>query len=251
MFKSNLTVANANAILADANATMKEKTLSRYVVGVSVADADAVAVAKSVTDTNLHLAIASLWNADSFRWDSLVDGCKYFAIDADAENDADAVVEKIVLVRDVFCMRKTKNSTKSVLDSVMLGMVAQFGVNLGMNFADSHADAVSMLKVYAKFTDAPKCFFGENPNSKTSLNKQVQVIADSMLGKDAVKMLKSHVQHIMDSFIRVNADGWKNGNELALLQVIVNHVADAKNGKTYKHDSKLMGHKAPKSNDAN
>lgn len=246
MFKSNLSVENAVAILSDANANAKEKTLAKYVKNLSVADADAVAVANAINQHNLSVAVSTLWDGNTFRWDALVNGCKYFAIDANADNDADAVVEKSVAVRDVFCMRKTKASTKSVLDSVMLGMVAQFGINLGMSFADSHADAVAMLKVYAKFTDAPKCFFGENPSSKTSLNKQVQVIADSMLGKDAVTMRKSHVQHIMDSFIRANADGYRNGNELALLQVIVNHVADAKVGKVYKYDSKLMGHKAPK-----
>lgn len=246
MFKSNLSVENAKAIIADTNASTKEKTLAMYVCRMADADSDALAVAKSVTDSNLSVAVSTLWDGGKFRWDALVDGCKYFAIDANAENDADAVVEKVVLVRDVFCMRKTKASTKSVLDSMMLGMVAQFGINLGMAFADSHADAVSMLKVYCKFTDAPKCFFGENPNSKTSLNKQLQVIADAMLGKDAVKMLKSHVAHIMDTFIRANADGWRNGNEIALLQAIVNHIADAKCGKVYKHDSKLMGHKAPK-----
>lgn len=246
MLKSNLSVENAKAIIADAKSDAKSVTLAKFVIGMADADADAVAVADAIAKSNLSVAVSTLWNGDKFRWDAMVDGCKYFAIDTNAETDADAVVEKVVFVRDVFCMRKTKASTKSVLDSMMIGMVAQFGINLGMAFADSHADAVSMLKVYCKFTDAPKVFFGENPNSKTSLNKQLQVIADTMLGKDAVKMLKCHVTHIMDTFIRANADGWRNGNEIALLQVIVNHIADSKGGKVYKHDSKLMAHKAPK-----
>ena len=143
-------------------------------------------------------------------------------------------------------MRKTKNSTKAVLDNVTLAMVAQFGINLGMNFADAHKDAVSMLKVYCKFSDAPKVFFGDTCTSNNSLEKQLQVIADSMLGKDAVKIKKMHIAHIRDSFIRANADGWRNGNEIALLQAIVNHIADAKMGKVYNHDSKLIGHREPK-----
>lgn len=249
MLKSNLSIENAKSILSDANASAKEKTLAKYIIGIADANADADAVAKSITSNNLSVAVSTLWNGEKFRWDALVNGVVYYGIDTDAENDADAVVEKFVAVRDVFCLRKTKNSTKSVVDSVMLGMVAQFGINLGMNFADSHTDAVSMLKVYAKFTDAPKCFFGENPSSNNAMEKQLQVIADSMLGKDAVKIKKMYIAHIRDTFIRANADGWKNGNEIALLQVLVNHIADAKIGKVYKHDSKLMGHKAPKENE--
>ena len=247
MFKSMLTVENAKAIIADTNTNNPMAvTLAKFVIGMADADADAHAVADAITKHNLAVAVSTLWNGDKFKWDALVNGVSYFGINADAENDSDAIVTKAVLVRDIFCMRKTKNSTKAVLNDTMKAMVAQFGINLGMNFADAHKDAVSMLKVYCKFSDAPKVFFSDTCTSNNALEKQLQVIADSMLGKDAVKIKKMHIAHIRDSFIRANADGWRNGNEIALLQAIVDHVADAKCGKVYKHDSKLMGHREPK-----
>ena len=234
------------AIVADANADSHAKAFAQFVIDMDGKhSSDAVAVADAINKKSLALAVASLWDGNNFNWESMVKGVAYPFIDVE-DKDAEIVKSKLVMVRDCFCLKKSKNSNKNTMSNVMLGMVAQFGLNLGMNFADSHAEAVSMLKVYTKFTDAPKVFFSENPSSNNSLEKQFQVIADSMLGKDAVKMKKCHVVHAKDSFIRANAKGYKNGNEIALLQIIVDHIRDAKCGKVYNHDSKLMGHKAPK-----
>lgn len=243
---TNEMIQKSVAILEDANSTSHEKAYAKFIIAMDGKNHnDEIEVAEALNKKALSEAVASLWDGNSFKWEKLIDGVTYPCIDLE-DKDSEMVKDKLVLVRDVFCLKKTKNSNKSVLDSMMLGMVAQFGVNLGFAFANEHKEVVSMLKVYTKFTDAPKCFFGETSTSNNSLEKQLQVIADSMLGKDAVKIKKMYVVHAKDSFIRANANGYKNGNEIALLQVIVNHIHDAKIGKVYKHDSKLIGHKEVK-----
>ena len=245
MFNNEM-ITKAFAIVDDANSTKNEVAFAKFIIAKDGKNHnDAVEVAETLNKKFLAEAVSTLWDGNTFKWNELINGVAYPCIDTE-NKDTEFVKDKFVLVRDCFCMRKTKNSTKAVLDSVILGMVAQFGVNLGFAFADEHKEVVSMLKVYTKFTDAPKCFFGDTCTSNNSLEKQLQVIADTMLGKGAVKIKKMHVTHAKDTFIRATKNGYKNGNELALLQILVNHIADAKNGKVYKHDSKLIAHKEVK-----
>jgi hypothetical protein len=157
------------------------------------------------------------------------------------------VKEKFVLVRDIFCKKKTKNSTKAVIDPMLYAMVTTIGNNFGIAFAENHKEVVSMLKVYTRFSNAPKCFFEDTCASNNSLERQLQTIADTMYGKaDTVKIKKMYVVHAKDTFIRATKNGYKNGNEIALLQILVDHIADCKNGKKYTHTSKLDGHKEVK-----
>lgn len=248
MFTVKFNKTEAEAVLVHADSTEAEKTLAVFVRdSFGKTEAEAVAVAEDINKKNLSLAVASLWDGDSFKWEKLIDGVKYYTIDTEADTEAEAVKEKTVLVRDCFCKKKTKNSTKAVVDSVLYAMVTTIGNNFGVAFAEDHKEVISMLRVYTKFSNAPKCFFEDTCHSNNSLERQLQVITDTMYGKaEAVKIKKMYVVHAKDTFVKTTKDGYKMGNEIALLQILVDHIADCKNGKKYIFTSKLDGHKEVK-----
>jgi hypothetical protein len=248
MFKSTITRENALAIMHNADSTKAENTLASFIVNIDgKTEAEAVAVAEAMNKKALAEAVTTLWDGDNFKWEKLIDGVKYYTIDTEADTEAEAVKEKAVLVRDIFCKKKTKNSTKAVVDPMIYAMVTTIGNNFGVAFAEDHKEVVSMLRVYTKFSNAPKCFFEDTCASNNSLERQLQVIADTMYGKtEAVKIKKMYVVHAKDTFVKTTKDGYKMGNEIALLQILVDHIADCKNGKKYTLVSKLDGHKEVK-----
>lgn len=252
MFTITINHENALAIIANTESTQAEKHLANFIVAIhGKNNTEAEAVAEAMNKKSLAEAVSTLWNGEKFDWTKFVDGVKYLYINTEADTEAEAITEKAVLVRDIFCKKLSKNTTKKLVDPMLYAMVTTLGNNMGIAFANDHKEVVSMLKVYTKFTDAPKCFFGENASSNNAMEKQFQIIMDTMLGaENAPKAKKMYVTHAKDTFIRANKDGYKNGNEIALLQIIVDHVADCKNGKNYKFISKLDGHKEIKPKDA-
>ena len=251
MFTKTINTNEAKTILANTQSTQAEKHLANYILAIDGKDnTEAEAVAVAMNKKSLAEAVTTLWNGDSFNWENLIDGTKYLFINTEADTDVEAITEKTVLVRDVFCKKLTKTTKKHLIDPLLYAMVTTLGNNMGIAFANDHKDVVSMLKVYTKFTDAPKCFFGENASSNNAMEKQFQLIMDTMLtAEKAPKAKKMYVTHTKDTFIRANKDGYKNGNEITLLQILVDHIADCKNGKKYNYVSKLDGHKEIKEKD--
>ena len=205
--------------------------------------------------------LATLYKGDAVKWDVLLSDVQYPQINP--ENPDNDVVWKSVKVSDLFGIKTNKNSTKLALTahpSHLFALLNVFGGNLCDSFHTSMETACT-LRVFAKYTDAPKCFFaddakGTDPKSNSQLEKQLQTICDTLWGADAVKVRKSHVVHLKAQFVRTHAIkatkdgktyGYSNGNEVALLQLVLNHARDAHKGiNSYDHNGKLSAQREPK-----
>ena len=249
--KNNEMMKKYAEVVADPTSSRDSRAVADFYLNADglTSTADLIAVAEAVNKKYHAEAVASMWSGNNFDWTSMVNGVTYPVIDPEAAENI--LKHKLLTVRDCFCLRKTKNSTKAVLPGTLFGMVAQMGLNMGQAFDSDHAEAVAMLKVYTKFTSAPAVFFEETATSNNSLERQLQVIADSLLGADAVKIKKAYAVHAKDCFIRATREGYKNGNEIALLQVLVEHIRDCKNGVKYVHKSGLEGHRDPEAKKKN
>lgn len=193
----------------------------------------------------------------AIQWGKLVDGVVYFRFTVD--DDGTAKPHKVELkVSDVLCKKETANSTKTAIPSDLFKLFAVFGGNLSDHHTAEIAEYVDTLKRYNKYLldDKLSYFYkaeptkeGErtaDPTSKKSLERQLQYISDTILGENFVKIRTADIAHLSAEFNKVTKKGWKNGNEIALIQLIVEHIRNARNDIKYTKKSALDIHKAVK-----
>ena len=179
---------------------------------------------------------------------------EYFQISENYNDPEKAVTVKTVKMSDIFALKKTKNSAKIPLTegqfSQLYCTLEAFGANLSEEYFSTKSDTPALLKVYLKFAGLePHTFNGKSINA---LEKQLQIIFNTMLGADEFtpKAKKMYVRHLSEMFTRAirttdRYSGYKNGNAIQLLQLVVEHARDAKNGVNYGINSGLACHKAP------
>ena len=104
---------------------------------------------------------------------------------------------------------------------------------------------MAKVKMYTKFTDAPKVFF-ENATSNKGHERQLQVFFDTFFGEGVVTSKKVYVDHLKAKFITATKEGYSDKNEFALLQLICYEARKAVHNEGYSYNSKLDCHKKPK-----
>lgn len=252
--KYNITIEEAKITLANAEATTLEKVRASFVVATLGKDSEAVKdYAEKHNKKAVAEAVATLFEGDSFKWDTFIEGVSYPFIDTEAEDDTEAVKKKTLETKDVFCKKATKNSTKTELPLIIMGMLNQYGHNLGIDFLKGKEGvsvklkekAVAELKLYTKFSNAPKTFF-ENATSNKGHERQLQVFFDTFFGEGNVIATKHYVDHLKESFIVATKDGYKDKSEIAFLQLICNEAYNCKHDKKYTFKSSLTCHKEVK-----
>lgn len=189
----------------------------------------------------------------------LIDGITYPAMRLKDGNPDQ--ITRALRARDFFALKDVKakddEPQKAKLDPVLFSMLAVFGKNAVENFTSSANGCVAMLKAYTqyKLVENIDCFTCETATSNGKLEEQLQSFAHALYGEDAPQMRKAHVKMLKDSFIqakRANVNTGKisryaTGNEIALLECIIDRIHDAKIGiVTYKIDSRLATFRKPK-----
>lgn len=238
----------ASTMLKAENLTIIEKVTAEFVLATFGKDAEAVkAYAEAQNKKAMAEAVTSLFEGNTFKWADFVEGVAYPFIDTEAEEDAKAVKMKEVFVRDIFCKKVVKDSKKVKIDDVLFAMATTFGHNMGAEFvADKFGkEAVCKLKMYTKYTDAPKVFF-ENATSNKGHERQLQVFFDTFFGEGVAVAKKIYVDHLKSKFITATKDGYADKNEFALLQLICYEARRAKHNEGYTYMSRLDCHKEPK-----
>lgn len=241
------------AVLADPKATPAEVLFAKYALQTEgmASTADMIAVADKLNEEAKKTAVLSMISGNVPKWDKVLSGVKYPQIDPTSES---MMTEKSVLMRDLFAIKTNSKSYKISLSeqpNALFASLSMFGHNVCESYHASMESACT-LKVLCKFTDTPKVFFADestkyDPTSNNGLEKQLQVLADTIFGA-GIQIRKANATHLKAQFTKVTNAGYKNGNEIALLQLVVNHIQDAKSG-YYKYgvDSKLSCHKEKKS----
>lgn len=188
-------------------------------------------------------ATAKITTVNGIKWAQLVDGVLYEQLTLDGETTS-----KMLRVSDLFILKANSKSTKTVIKSDLFVMLESFGVNLLDAEIDSlDDDTLFKLKVYTKHQPAFECFTCDTCTSNNMLEAQLQEFFNYFYGVDsAPKALKTYVKHLKKMYIKASKEGYKNGNALALLQLIINHAYDCKYGIKYEVKSALASHKAPK-----
>lgn len=240
--KKNFTYhENTTIISAEFNINEKVNTL----INDGSALADAVEIVNSITKKS---AIDTIITANGIKWESLVYGVLYpVAVIEDGKlNEENSF--KAVKVSDCFILRANKNSEKTVIPSKLLTLVRAFGVNVTESkYTDIADDTLPKLINYAKFNNIYECFTCETRTSVNQLEKQFATFLEYFFGKDnAPQARKTYVKHLKEQFIKAVTDGYRNGNEIALLQLIINHAYDNATGKEYTVKSSLDSHRKPK-----
>ena len=254
--KYTMTIENAQAIIASTTANTAERYRAEFVIATIGTEAEeAKATITAMNAKAKAKATATLWQGDKFNWPKFIDGVSYPYINAEAEEDSKAISDKLLTVSDVFCKRATKNSTKAELPTMLFGMCSAYGHNMGVDFMADKSDvaiksaknALAELKLFSKFTDSAKVFFGDNATSNKAHERQLQVFFDTFYGaKEAPKAKKHYVDHLKERFIVATSDGYKDKSELGLLQLICDEAKASKAGTKYTFTTKLDGHKVPK-----
>ena len=246
--KYELNIVEAEKMLKAEGLTAVEKVTAEFVLATYGKDSEAVkAYADSHNKKAMAEAVATFFEGDSFKWSEFVEGAFYPFIDAEAVKDTEAVKMKEIFVRDIFCKKVVKDSTKVQIDKVLFAMATTFGHNMGAEFVKDKfgAEAVAKLKMYTKFTDAPKVFF-ENATSNKGHERQLQLFFDTFFGEGVAVAKKVYVDHLKAKFITATKDGYSDKNEFALLQLICYEAKKAKHNEGYTYVSRLDCHKEPK-----
>ena len=210
---------------------------------------DAVEMVNSITK---NLAVAEIVTADGIKWDKLVYGVIYPVATLDDGQLTEENSFKAVKVSDCFILRANKNSEKTVIPSKLLTLVKAFGVNITESkYSDIADDTLPKLISYAKFNNIYDCFTCETKTSINQLEKQFAIFLEYFFGKDnAPQARKTYVKHLKEQYIKAVTDGYRNGNEIALLQLIINHAYDNATRKEYTIKSGLDAHRKPKEKNA-
>lgn len=199
---------------------------------------------KNVNERVKLVASNKLINNNIVDFNQLVDGVQYEQITETGEP-----IFRMLKVNDLYILKANKHSKKIVLNGDIVTLLECFGCNLlSAKLDEIGDDTLLKLKVYTKYQPALECFTCETSTSINQLEKQLDSIFVALLGEEnAPKVKKSIVRHIKEQYTIANADGYKNGNILTLLQLIVNHAFDARYDVQYVVKSGLNSHKEIKS----
>lgn len=191
-----------------------------------------------------NLAFDKVVDKKVVNWLQLVD--KVFVEQVNDNLDTTFIPLK---VSKVVILKKNKNSKKIVLDSKVKTLISVFGANLLDNEIESLKDeTLPMLKRYIKLDKKFECFTCETRTSNNKLEEQLQVIFDLLVGENVIKAKKTYVTHLQKCYIKATESGYKAGNEMIVLQLVINHAFDARYNIKYNVESRLEVHKAPKEN---
>lgn len=244
--KKNLTY-HENTVIITVDFDLNEKVNALVASGETLVNS-----VEMVNNTVKNLAIAEIITADGIKWDRLVYGVIYpIAVIEDGELTEENSY-KAVKVSDCFILRANKNSEKTVIPSKLLTLVKAFGVNITESkYSDIADDTLPKLVSYAKFNNIYDCFTCDTKSSVNQLEKQFDIFLKFFFGNDTeVKARKTYVKHLKEQYIKAVTDGYRNGNEITLLQLIINHAYDTATRKEYTVKSGLDAHRKPKEKNA-
>lgn len=244
--KKNLTY-HENTTILTADFDLHEKVNALMAEGLTAFES-----VETVNNTMKQLAINTVVTADSIKWNNIVYGVIYETLDFADGEISDETVFKALKVSDMFILKANKNSTKSVLPTKLLTLVRAFGVNVtSSKYTDLADETLPKLMSYAKYDVKYDCFTCETKSSVNQLEKQFDVFLKFFFGNDTeIKARKTYVKHLREQFVKAITDGYRNGNEIALLQLVINHSYDCAIGKEYTVKSGLDAHKKPKEKNA-
>lgn len=229
------TIATATIITADFDMVKKYNDLVKK--GESIEDA-----LKVVNGMVKTMAVNSVKNGNHVDEQKIVDLVQYQQIDVNGE-----FYFKEVKAGDVFIKQENKKSNKVKVAQSRYCTLNAYGVNMSDAKLSDLADGVlGALKVYTQYLPDIDCFTCDTRTSNNMLEKQLQVFADEILGENSVKITKHYSNHLKEEYVKATKKGYKIGDEIALLQLIYEHIRTCKNGIRYAVTSKLNAHKAPK-----
>lgn len=198
---------------------------------------------KNVNDRVKFVAVGKVVNGKNVNLSQLVDGVQYEQL---AENGD--TIFKMLRVNDIYILKANKNSKKLVLDKNITTLLECFGCNLLDAKLDDIADeSLLRLKVHTQYIPSLSCFTCDTRTSVNQLEKQLNEILVTLLGENAPQVKKSYVRHLKEQYTIANENGYKNGNILVLLQLIVNHAFDCRYSVEYVIKSGLNSHREIKS----
>lgn len=206
-----------------------------------------------VNNTTKAHATSVIFEGAKINWEKLIYGVFYpVATLEDGKLVEDTEVKRLS-VNDCFILKANKKSTKTVVPSKILTLVRLFGVNLVSNkYTILEDETLANLVIHKKYNIVGAqydCFTCETANSVNQLEKQFAILLEYFFGKDnAPKARKTYVKHLREMYVKAINDGYRNGNEINLLQLIINHAYDNAIGKEYIVKSGLDAHRAPKEN---
>lgn len=231
------TVKNINSLEVFADFSMVEK-FNELCATITKEDA-----LKQVNELVKTQAINKIITLKGVNWVQFIDGVIYEQINEDGEP-----IFKNLKVNDLFILKANKNSTKKVLASDLFVLLECFGCNvLDAELNALEDDTLRKMNVYTKHVPAFKCFTEETRTGNNSLEEQFQIFLDFFYkGAEVPKARKTYIKHLKRQYVTATKNGYKNGNALALLQLVINHAYDCKHNITYEVKSGLTSHKAPK-----
>ncbi len=203
---------------------------------------DAVA---TFNDLNKKKAFDKIVGVDkSINWLQMVFGV-YFPV---ANENDDEIKTRKLSANDCFILKSNKKSYKVLIPKKILHRIEMFGVNVAKNKYENIGlddNEIKALKVNANINGLEKCFTCENAHSMNNLEEQFKIILDLLLGENAkdFTVRKKYVRHLVEQFTVAYGDGYKNGNEIKLLQLVFNHAFDCFIKKDYENKSGLQLHR--------
>jgi hypothetical protein len=228
------------------NENLHEKANALINKGISLLESVEI-----VNGTMRQTAVNEVITANGIRWDILVYGVMYEVLTVTDGKIDEETAFKPLKVSDCFILKANKNSNKTVIPSKLLTLVKAFGINVtDAKYGDLADDTLPKMVTYTKYNTEYECFTCETSTSVNQLEKQFQIFLDIFMGENVAKSRKTYVKHLKEQYVKAVTDGYKNGNEVALLQLIINHAFDATIGKLYTVKSGLEAHKKPKEKNA-
>ena len=194
---------------------------------------------KTVNTEVETLAIEKVVTSNCVNFDQLINKVYYEQLRSDL-----TPCFRLLKANNLFILKANKKSNKIKLSDESITLLTVFGANLLDNKLDTLDESILKIKRYARAKAEFDCFTCETCTSKNKLEEQLQVIFDTMC--EGIKAKKSYVTHLQECYIKANEYGYKNGNEIVLLQLAIEHAFDCKYSVKYNIDSKLTIHKSPK-----
>ena len=252
--KYTIKYEEAEAMVTNGNLTPLESVRADFVLATFYKDSEAIKdYALKHNKKAIAHAVNGLFNANhDCKWEDLVEGVSYIRINHEADKDSEAVKERQLYAWDVFCKKVVKDSHKHEIDRAVFGALNLFGHNMGVEFIEDKSisvkykkECVAELKMFTKYSDAPKVFF-ENAESNKGHERQLQFFFDMFYGENTITATKHYVDHLKAKFITATNKGYTDKSEFVLLQLIMNEAYNCKHGVKYNFNSKLTCHKEHK-----
>lgn len=245
MSKKNTTTAPAKSpvdiavdILADNTASAEARIYAQYIVNKhSNPSLSAFDICEELNEQSKTTAISTIVKGNTIDWYAFLLGVSYPVLDLSNTTDPETTTKELK-VSDFLCIKANKKSNKIQMDGLLSSLLDMFGGNICTEYHSARsADSGLSLLWLSKYTTDLDGFKAENPHSIGSMEKQLQTICNTLFTAELAPVIrKSHVRHLSDRFnvaTRYNAEkgtGYRNGNAIALLQEVVYHARDAKNG---------------------